>query len=163
MRQFRLLSLFVVACLAALPALALPAPMTEAELMEKSDVVALVRVVSVTCTSVTQDEHTGEDLPGYLARLKVIEVEKGDVKKGEELLVTWRAVPKAVAGPWTVYYYPGEEMVTHLTKRSGGASYASTWWNAKGDDTKSPDTRDLPTTPGITVVPRPEPEMQTPL
>jgi len=29
MRQLRLLSLFVVACLAALPALALPAPMSE--------------------------------------------------------------------------------------------------------------------------------------
>ena len=87
----------------------------------------------------------------------------GDVKPGEEVLVTWRAVPKSLVGPWTVYYYPGEEMVTHLTKRSGGVSYASTWWNAKGDDTKSPDSRDLPTTPGETVVPRPEPAMQTPL
>ena len=48
-------------------------------------------------------------------------------------------------------------MVTHLTKRSGGVTYASTWWNAKGDDVKSPDTRDLPVTPGETVVPMPEP------
>jgi hypothetical protein len=162
MRHLKFLSLLVLACLAALPALALPAPMTEAELMEKSDVVALMRVLSVTCTSITKDEQTGEDLPGYLATLKVIEVKKGDVKAGEEVLVTWRAVPKSM-GPWTVYYYPGEEMVTHLTKRSGGVSYASTWWNAKGDDTKSPDSRDLPTTPGETVVPRPEPAMQTPL
>ncbi len=54
-------------------------------------------------------------------------------------------------------------MVTHLTKRSGGVSYASTWWNAKGDDTKSPDSRDLPTTPGETVVPTPEPDRHTPL
>jgi hypothetical protein len=163
MRHLKFLSLLVLACLAALPALALPAPMTEAELMEKSDVVALMRVLSVTCTSITKDEQTGEDLPGYLATLKVIEVKKGDVKAGEEVLVTWRAVPKSIMGPWTVYYYPGEEMVTHLTKRSGGVSYASTWWNAKGDDTKSPDSRDLPTTPGETVVPRPEPAMQTPL
>ena len=79
--------------------------------------------------------QTGEDLPGYLAQLKVVEVKKGDVKPGEVVLVTWRAIPKDVNGPWTVYYYPGEEMVTHLTKRSGGATYASTWWNAKGDDT----------------------------
>jgi len=163
MRHLKFLSLLVLACLAALPALALPAPMTEAELMEKSDVVALMRVLSVTCTSITKDEQTGEDLPGYLATLKVIEVKKGDVKAGEEVLVTWRAVPKSIVGPWTVYYYPGEEMVTHLTKRSGGVSYASTWWNAKGDDTKSPDSRDLPTKPGETVVPRPEPAMQTPL
>ena len=73
------------------------------------------------------------------------------------MLVTWRAIPKAIVGPWAVYYYPGEEVVTHLAKRSGGVTYASTWWNAKGDDVKAPDSRDLPTTPGETVVPTPEP------
>jgi hypothetical protein len=93
------------------PALALPAPMPENELSEKSDLVALVRVLSVTCTSVTKDEKTGEELPGYLAQLQVLEVQKGDVKPGEEVLVTWRAVPKGALGPWTVNYYPGEEVV----------------------------------------------------
>jgi hypothetical protein len=87
----------------------------------------------------------------------------GDAKPGDEVLVTWRAVPKDVNGPWTVYYYPGEEMVTHLTKRSGGVSYASTWWNAKGDDVKSPDSRELPTAPGETVVPAPEVPQRMPL
>jgi hypothetical protein len=157
------LGLLVLASLAVSPALALPAPMSEQELTEKSDVVALMRVLSVTCTSVVKDEQTGEDLPGYLATLKVMEVKKGDVKQGEELLVTWRAVPKGIVGPWTVYYYPGEEMVTHLTKRSGGVSYASTWWNAKGDDVKGPDSRDLPVTPGDTVLPAKEPEKRLPL
>jgi hypothetical protein len=141
---------------------ALP-PMPEQELTEKSDLVALVRVLSVTCTSVTKDEKTGEDLPGYLAQLKLLEVKKGDAKQGDEVLVTWRAVPKAVLGPWTVYYYPGEEVLTHLTKRSGGASYASTWWNAKGDPVKAPDTRDLPVIPGQSVVAAPETPTQTPL
>jgi hypothetical protein len=131
--------------------------------MEKSDLVALVRVLSVTCTSVTKDEKTGEDLPGYLAQLQLLDVKKGDAKQGDEVLVTWRAVPKAVLGPWTVYYYPGEEVLTHLTKRSGGASYASTWWNAKGDPVKAPDTRDLPVTPGQSVVAEPEKPKQTPL
>jgi hypothetical protein len=162
----RLLTLFGLLGLVSLvpiAAFALPAPMSELELMDKSDLVALVRVLAVTCTSVTQDPNTGEDLPGYLAQLKVIEVKKGDAKPGEEVLVTWRAIPKDVNGPWTVYYYPGEEMVTHLTKRSGGASYASTWWNAKGDDVKAPDTRDLPTTPGETVGQMPEQAPQTPL
>jgi len=163
MRLMKLLGLLALVSLVPVAALAVPAPMSEQELMDKSDLVALVRVLAVTCTSVTQDPNTGEDLPGYLATLHVTEVKKGDVKPGEEVLVTWRAIPKNVAGPWTVYYYPGEEMVTHLTKRSGGVTYASTWWNAKGDDLKSPDTRDLPTTPGLTVVPRPEPEPQTPL
>jgi hypothetical protein len=161
LRELRLLLPLVVAF--ALPALALPAPMSEQELLEKSDVVVLVRVVSVTCTSVTKDERTGEDLPGYLARLQVIDSKKGDAKKGDQLLVTWRAIPKDVAGPWAVYYYPGEEAWTHLTLRSGGVSYASTWWNAKGDDVKNPDTRDLPTTPGETVVATPERQQQVPL
>jgi hypothetical protein len=93
----------------------------------------------------------------------VLEVKKGDAKRGDEAIVTWRAVPKSIVGPWTVYYYPGEEVVTHLAKRSGGASYASTWWNAKGDDVKAPDTRDLPVTPGESVVATPEKQQQTPL
>jgi hypothetical protein len=39
-------------------------------------------VLSVTCTSVTKDEKTGEDLPGYLAQLKLLDVKKGDAKRG---------------------------------------------------------------------------------
>ena len=156
-------ALSIALALAVGPALALPAPMSDQELMEKSDLVALVRVLSVTCTSLTKDDATGEELPGYLATLQVREVKKGDAKKGDEVIVTWRAVPKSIVGPWTVYYYPGEEVVTHLAKRSGGASYASTWWNAKGDDVKAPDTRDLPVTPGESVVATPEQQKQTPL
>lgn len=160
-RFFRVLLILLFA--GAVPAYALPVPMSDQELMDKSDLVARVRVLSVTCTSVTQDPNTGEDLPGYLARLKVLEMKKGDAKKGDEVLVTWRAVPSKLAGPWAVYYYPGEEVWTHLTLRSGGVSYATTWWNAKGDDLKTPDTRDLPTTPGETVVATPEKPTQTPL
>ena len=156
-------ALSIALALATGPARALPAPMSDQELMEKSDLVALVRVLNVTCTSLTKDAATGEELPSYLATLQVLEVKKGDAKRGDEVIVTWRAVPKSIVGPWTVYYYPGEEVVTHLAKRSGGASYASTWWNAKGDDVKAPDTRDLPVTPGESVVSTPEKQQQTPL
>jgi hypothetical protein len=156
-------ALCVALALASGPARALPAPMSDQELMEKSDLVALVRVLKVTCTSLTKDQATGEELPSYLATLQVLEVKKGDAKRGDEVIVTWRAVPKSIMGPWTVYYYPGEEVVTHLAKRSGGASYASTWWNAKGDDVKAPDTRDLPVTSGESVVATPEQQRQTPL
>jgi hypothetical protein len=75
-RHLRLLSLFLVVFVA--PALALPAPMSDQDLMDTSDLVALVRVLSVTCTTVTKDEQTGEELPGYLAKLKLLEVKKGD-------------------------------------------------------------------------------------
>jgi hypothetical protein len=160
---FRVLSILFAIAGIARPALAVPAPMSEQELTDKSDLVALVRVLSVTCTTITKDEQTGEDLPGYLARLKVLEVKKGDVKPGEDVLVTWRAIPKSITGPWTVYYYPGEEVVTHLTKRSNGATYASTWLNAKSEIVKSPDNKDLPTTPGETFSPPKEPAERTPL
>ncbi|HBH41202.1 MAG TPA: hypothetical protein DDW26_04740 [Rhizobiales bacterium] len=160
-RHLRLLSLFLVVFVA--PALALPAPMSDQDLMDTSDLVALVRVLSVTCTTVTKDEQTGEELPGYVAKLKLLEVKKGDATAGDEVLVTWRAVPKAILGPWTVYYYPGEEVLTHLTKSSNGVGYASSWWNAKGEDVKAPESTELPTTPGETAVPPQKPDKRMPL
>jgi hypothetical protein len=141
----------------ATPALALPAPMSDQELLDKSDLVAVVQVLSVTCTTVTKDDATGEDLPGYLAKMKLIDVKKGDAKPGEEVLVTWRAVPTKIVGPWTVNYYPGEVVETHLTKRSGGVAYASTWWNAKGEDVTKPSSTALPSTPGESVTPSVKP------
>ncbi len=144
----RRLFALLVFCLAATTALALPAPMSEQELTEKSDLVALVRIMSVTCTSITEDETTGERLPGYIAKLRVLKVKKGDFKPGGEVLVTFRAIPKGALGPWTVFYYPGEEVWTHLVKRAGGVTYASTWWNAKGEAVQPPETTDLPTTVG---------------
>lgn len=148
----RTLFAFCVLWFAASAALALPAPLSDEELMEKSDIVALVRVMSVTCTSVTKDETTGEQLPGYLAQLRVLEVKKGDVRPGGEVLVTFRAVPKGALGPWTVFYYPGEEVWTHLVKRFGGVTYGSTWWNAKGEVVQPPKTEDLPDVVGESVL-----------
>jgi hypothetical protein len=145
------------------PALALTAPMSEQELVDKSDIVAVVRVLSVSCTAITKDEKTGQELPAYLAKVRLIEVKKGDAQKGDEILVTWRAIPKDVLGPWTVYYYPGEVVLTHLTKKSGGASYGSTWWNAKSDDIKAPESTELPETPGETFDAPKDPSDQHPL
>jgi len=162
-RPFKLLGLALLASGIATAALAVPAPLSEQELTDKSDLVALVRVLSVTCTTITKDAQTGEDLPGYLAKLEVKEVKKGDVKPGESVLVTWRAVPKSIDGPWTVYYYPGEVVWTHLTKRSNGATYASTWLNAKSEIVTSPDSKELPTEPGETVTPPRQQKPQTPL
>lgn len=121
--------------------------------MDKSDLVAVVRVLSVTCTAVTKDEETGEELPAYLAKLRLIDVKKGDAKVGDVVLVTWRAIPKDIVGPWTVDYHPGELVLTHLAERSGGVSYGSIWRNAKGDDVKATENTDLPTTPGETFMP----------
>jgi hypothetical protein len=145
-RILTLLSFFLLAT----QALALPAPMSEGELLEKSDVVAVIRVLSVSSTAVTKDDQTGEVLPSYLARARLLEVKKGDVKQGDEILITWRAIPKGIVGPWTVNYYPGEVVLTHLIKKTGGATFGSTWWNAKGDDIKAPASTELPTSIGET-------------
>ena len=109
--MFRYALALLIAFLAT-PALALPAPMSERELMDKSDIVAVIRVLSVSCIAVTKDEKSGEELPAYLAKARLIDVKKGDAKKGDEILVTFRATPKNVLGPWTVYYYPGEVVLT---------------------------------------------------
>ena len=156
-------AILLLLCLLATPALALPAPLSEQELTDKSDLVATVRVLSVSCTVVTKDDKTGEDLPAYLARLRLLEVKKGDAKKGDEVLVTWRAIPKGIVGPWTVNYYPGEVVLTHLVKKSGGVSYGSTWWNAKGEDIKQPENTELPTSAGETFDAPKEPADQHPL
>jgi len=164
MTRLARLSLFAFALtLLTTSVLALPAPMSEQELNDKSDIVAVVRVLSVTCTAITPDEKTGEELPSYMAQLRLIEVKKGDAKKGDVVLVTWRAVPTKIVGPWTVNYYPGEEVLTHLVKKSGGVSYGSTWWNAKGDDATAPESFELPKQPGQTVVPRGAKQDQVPL
>ncbi len=107
----RLVSLALLCCLMARPALAVPAPMSKSELLSKSDLVALVRVLGVTCTGVTKDARTGEDLPSYSATAELIEVIKGDEMKGGEVDITFHAIPKGILGPWTVYYYPGRDGV----------------------------------------------------
>jgi hypothetical protein len=78
-------------------------------------------------------------------------VKKGDLKPGDEVLVTWREIPTGLVGPWVVRYYPGEDVWTHLTKRSGGATYATTWWNAKGEPLQKAQITELPTQVGESV------------
>src|SRR5512143_3165012 len=124
------LSLLVLIMLGASPALALPAPMSDADLLSKSDLVALVRVISVTCVSVSKDERTGEALRSYSANLELLEVIKGDEQKGNDVTVTFHELPKGLLGPWSVFYYPGEVVWTHLVK--DGDAYTTTWWNSRG-------------------------------
>jgi hypothetical protein len=154
MRRYLLFSSFLLLLVFfAAPALALPAPMSDDELLTKSDLVALIRVLSVTCTGVSKDEHTGEALPSYKANAEVMEVIKGDVAKGDDVTITFHAVPTGLLGPWTVYYYPGEMVFTHLVR--DGDAYTTTWWNGRGELVNEAIITVLPTKSGETVeVPR---------
>jgi hypothetical protein len=132
------------------PAWAVPAPMSPAELLAASDLVALVRVLAVTCTALWQDGRTGQMLPEYRAELGLLEVKKGTVRKGETVSVTCE-IPRGLLGPWVVRYYPGEEVWTHLKHDDQGPGFVTTWWNAKGEPVRPPDTNELPTRPGEVV------------
>src|SRR5262245_141395 len=152
-RSLLLSSFFLLLAFVAGPALALPAPMSDDELLAKSDLVALIRVLSVTCTGVEKDDRTGEALPSYKANAEVMEVIKGDVAKGDDVTITFHAVPTHMLGPWTVYYYPGEIVFTHLGKI--GEAYTTAWWNGRGKLVNKAIITDLPTRAGETVeVPR---------
>ena len=131
------------------PALALPAPMSKEQLLTESDLVALVRIKSVTCVSVAKDERTGEALPSWSAEAELIEVIKGEDVKGDTVTLTFHAIPTGLLGPWSVYYYPGEMVWTHLVGKDG--QYTSTWWNARGTLVSKAVITELPTTPGETV------------
>ena len=147
------LSLLLVIAFVATPVVALPAPMSDDELLAKSDLVALVRVLSVTCTAVTKDKMTGQDLPSYSAKAELMEVIKGDEAKGGDVTITFHAIPTGLLGPWTVYYDPGEMVWTHLVR--DGEAYTTTWWNGRGDLVSKAVITKLPTKPGETVeVPR---------
>jgi hypothetical protein len=52
-------------------------------------------------------------------------------------------------GPWTVFYYPGEQVWTHLVRDSDG--YTTTWWNARKQVLHEAVVKKLPTQPGETV------------
>ena len=145
----RLVLTILLLGLSAGPALALPAPMSKEELLLNSDLVALVRIKSVTCVSVTKDERTGERLPSWSARAELIEVIKGEDVKGDTVTINFQAIPTCLLGPWSVYYYPGEMVWTHLVGKDG--DYTSTWWNARGTVVSKAVTDKLPTKPGMTV------------
>jgi hypothetical protein len=133
----------------ASPAAALPAPMPESELLSKSDLVALIRVLSVTCTGVSKDQQTGEDLPSYSATAELMYVTKGEEMMGHDITIAFQAIPFGLLGPWTVFYYPGEMVYTHLVRKDG--SYTTTWWNGRGSVVSKALITELPTKPGDTV------------
>jgi hypothetical protein len=152
-RYLLLPSFFLLLSFLTGPVFALPAPMSDDELLAKSDLVALIRVLSVTCTGVAKDERTGEALPSYKANAEVMEVIKGDVAKGDDVTITFHAISKGILGPWTVYYYPGEMVFTHLVRDSD--AYTTTWWNGRGKLVNKAIITDLPTNAGETIeIPR---------
>src|SRR6516164_8605717 len=84
-----MISVFMTAILLVVlcpdPAWAIPAPMSPELLFSASDVVALVRVLSVTCVAL--GERNGEVLRDCYARLGLLQVRKGKYRKFDTLTV----------------------------------------------------------------------------
>jgi hypothetical protein len=129
--------LFLIAVCVLVPstgAYALPAPMSPGALFAASDLVALVRVLSVTCMAISHhqwwndDQQESEDLRHYTAELGLLAVRKGKRRACDVVKVRWDETPKYALGPWYVPYYPGGEGWTYLKSRDG--VYETTWWNA---------------------------------
>ena len=139
-RSVQAFGLILVLLLAATPALALPGPMSDAEL-------------SVTCTAITHDDFAKQDIRNYSAKVELMEVIKGDEAKGGDVNITFHEIPKGLLGPWSVFYYPGEMVWTHLSR--DGDAFTTTWWNGRGALVNKAIITELPTKPGETVeVPR---------
>lgn len=120
---------------------AIPAPMSPERLLSASDVVALVRVLSVTCVAL--GERKGEVLRHCHARLGLLQVRKGQYRKFDTLTVFWNQTPRDVLGPWYVPYGPGEKAWTHLRLPQRSSAFETTWWNAK--DLIEPARAPMPT------------------
>ncbi|ODA66321.1 hypothetical protein A7A08_02719 [Methyloligella halotolerans] len=140
---------FLAVLLIAAPAFALPTPLSEEELTEKSDLVALIEVLSVTSVGALPDMQTRQALQFYYAKAKVLEVKKGDVKPGTEITIEFREVPEDTVGRWEVSYYAGEELWTYLKAR--GENYRATYWNARGKQVRPAVSNKLPAQPGQTI------------
>jgi hypothetical protein len=116
---------------------AVQSPMSPEQLLSASDLVALVRVLSVTCLSVGQ---TAEHLRICSARLGLLKIRKGDFRKYDIVEVWWEETSRQVYGPWYVAYLPGEKVWTHLKWRC--QTLETTWWNATKQ--VQPPQRNLP-------------------
>jgi hypothetical protein len=82
-----------------------------------------------------------------------MEVIKGDEAKGGDVNITFHEIPKGLLGPWSVFYYPGEMVWTHLSR--DGDAFTTTWWNGRGALVSKAIITKLPSKPGETVeVPR---------
>jgi hypothetical protein len=141
MRLALFLVVLLVVGLSAPSAWAIAAPMSPEDLFAASDLVALVRVLSVTCVAII---HRGsEDLRRYTAELGLLKVRKGNQRRYEVVTVEWEETPAGQIGPWYVPYGLGAKGWTHLQGQDG--HYQTTWWNG-ADNGLAVSRKRLPST-----------------
>lgn len=132
---------------------ALPAPMSRCGLYKTSDIIAEVRVHSVTCLGETKVSDCDVKFRRYQATLEIMKCWKGTEVIGQRVLVEWRIPVNAqLQGHWSVPYYPGEIVATHLKWNTENRVYGTTWWNGRAETpVRAADTDRLPEVAGQTV------------
>jgi hypothetical protein len=137
------------------PATAVPITMTEQEMFDQSDVVATVRVVATVCTGWIDDvgPWKGQRMCLYRSELRILEVKKGSVCKGQHVWVEWHDPfpPGHPLRSRSIYYFLGEEVTTHLVRRKEQGLYRSGCVDAKRNQARKPITFKLPAHPGETL------------
>ena len=94
--------------------------------------------------TVTTSQRTGEKLGSYKAELEILQLSKGKLEPGDIIEVRFVDIERGLAGGWEVFYYPGEEVWTHLVRDDAPSRYRTTWWNARGETLREADTTELP-------------------
>ncbi len=99
-------------------ALALPAPLSETQLTEQSQLVVLADVLGVACTGASPTGH-----PRFAAWLQVVASPKGGTSPGSTLLLAWSGVDLEPIGAWEARVYPGDRVRLYLV----AADEAGAW------------------------------------
>lgn len=141
-------SLFLMINIAPKQALGLPAPMSQSDLINNSDLFAKVHVLKVDkATNTALAEY---EIAGTVASNRVIHEDNSaiiDQDSHKKLIkLCWPELPKDLLGPWRVEFQENEEVNVYLrwigNKNSQDKPmwnlynnlencYAATWWNAK--------------------------------
>jgi hypothetical protein len=103
--------------------LALPKPLSQQELFEKSDVIIKGKVIKI-------DEVENNNIyEKYTARIQILEVIKGDISNTDIISVFWKKYKKKLLGNWYIEYALGEVIETHLIWDQEEKMFKTISWN----------------------------------
>ncbi len=122
--KFLLFFIFISSSLYTIESNALPAPLSNEQLNQQSDLIAKVNVLGVTRVGYTHK------VIKFQAWLQIIKTIKGKAQINDTILVTWYRFDKKLIGSWEIAYYPGEKLITYLVWDNKEKAYKNLSWNS---------------------------------
>ncbi len=122
--KFLLFFIFISSSLYTIESNALPAPLSNEQLNQQSDLIAKVNVLGVTRVGYT---HKAIKFQAWLQIIKTI---KRKAQINDTILVTWYRFDKKLIGSWEIAYYPGEKLITYLVWDNKEKAYKNLSWNS---------------------------------